>query len=262
MLKKLVKYGNSNALVLDKALLELLDIEEGSIVKLKTDGTSLIITPQAKKPSDTVHETFTHDQAEEEARMKENFRKRYTGKPEERDKLEKEYCVLGLRYFTLIRELNKIPAYKKEFMVLTTKLLPNGSASLESTQEYEKACKTLQQKFSPELVKIQEKLDAFKTESLLAQEKVLTDNDYAELTEEFKAHFKEHMGACQASAQILDNPEFQHKAQLLAEQYKDNKSSQEYLTALNELRYFYHPELREADESMANIMKKLSQQNK
>ena len=46
MLKKLVKYGNSNALVLDKALLELLNITEGSVVKIKTDGTSLIVTPQ------------------------------------------------------------------------------------------------------------------------------------------------------------------------------------------------------------------------
>ena len=44
MLKKLVKYGNSNALVLDKAILELLNIPEGAHVKIKTDGTSLIIS--------------------------------------------------------------------------------------------------------------------------------------------------------------------------------------------------------------------------
>jgi len=47
MLKKLVRYGNSNALVLDRAILELLNIGEGSTVKLHTDGTSLIITPAA-----------------------------------------------------------------------------------------------------------------------------------------------------------------------------------------------------------------------
>ncbi|MBX9831292.1 AbrB/MazE/SpoVT family DNA-binding domain-containing protein [Candidatus Babeliales bacterium] len=45
MLKKLVKYGNSNALVLDRAILELLNMGEGSVVKLHTDGKSLIITP-------------------------------------------------------------------------------------------------------------------------------------------------------------------------------------------------------------------------
>lgn len=45
MLKKLVKYGNSNALVLDKAIMELLNMQEGSVVKFTTDGKSLIITP-------------------------------------------------------------------------------------------------------------------------------------------------------------------------------------------------------------------------
>ena len=45
MLKKIVKYGNSNALVIDRAILELLGMSEGSIVKLHTDGKSLIITP-------------------------------------------------------------------------------------------------------------------------------------------------------------------------------------------------------------------------
>lgn len=46
MFKKLVKYGNSNALILDRAILELLNIGEGAVVKLHTDGKSLTITPQ------------------------------------------------------------------------------------------------------------------------------------------------------------------------------------------------------------------------
>lgn len=45
MLKKLAKYGNSTTLVIDKAILELLNMNESSIVKLHTDGKSLIITP-------------------------------------------------------------------------------------------------------------------------------------------------------------------------------------------------------------------------
>lgn len=51
MLKKLIKYGNSTALVLDRAILELLNMKEGGVVKLKTDGTSLIITPEAIEPA-------------------------------------------------------------------------------------------------------------------------------------------------------------------------------------------------------------------
>lgn len=54
MLKKLVKYGNSNALVFDKAILELLNIKEGSIVKISTDGKTLTITPQDNESGETV----------------------------------------------------------------------------------------------------------------------------------------------------------------------------------------------------------------
>lgn len=45
MLKKLAKYGNSTALVIDKAILELLNIDDATLVKLHTDGKSLTITP-------------------------------------------------------------------------------------------------------------------------------------------------------------------------------------------------------------------------
>ena len=50
MLKKLAKYGNSTALVIDKAILEILEIEDGGLVKLQTDGKSLIITPVRATP--------------------------------------------------------------------------------------------------------------------------------------------------------------------------------------------------------------------
>ena len=55
MLKKLVKYGNSNALILDRAILELLNISEGAVLKLQTDGKSLIITPHDSTQSMDVH---------------------------------------------------------------------------------------------------------------------------------------------------------------------------------------------------------------
>jgi antitoxin component of MazEF toxin-antitoxin module len=58
MLKKNVKYGNSSALILDKALLELLNIAEGSVVKIKTDGISLIITPQNMLVKETISPTI------------------------------------------------------------------------------------------------------------------------------------------------------------------------------------------------------------
>jgi antitoxin component of MazEF toxin-antitoxin module len=59
MLKKLVKYGNSNALILDRAILELLNISEGSVVKLHTDGKSLIITPEKTVAQEEISMTGT-----------------------------------------------------------------------------------------------------------------------------------------------------------------------------------------------------------
>lgn len=43
MLKKLVKHGNSSALILDRSILALLDIDENSVVKMRIEGDTLLI---------------------------------------------------------------------------------------------------------------------------------------------------------------------------------------------------------------------------
>lgn len=45
MIKKLKKVGNSNALILDKAVMELVGLEENGEVQLTVHNGSLIITP-------------------------------------------------------------------------------------------------------------------------------------------------------------------------------------------------------------------------
>jgi antitoxin component of MazEF toxin-antitoxin module len=45
MIKTLTKHGNSWALVIDKPVLELLNIDPATPLKLSTDGQTLIITP-------------------------------------------------------------------------------------------------------------------------------------------------------------------------------------------------------------------------
>ncbi len=45
MIKKLTKHGNSMALVLDKPILELLNIKPDTPLEIATDGTVLVITP-------------------------------------------------------------------------------------------------------------------------------------------------------------------------------------------------------------------------
>lgn len=49
MRKKLVKYGNSHALVLDRAILALLNLGENAVVKLRIEGEKLIVTPDKEE---------------------------------------------------------------------------------------------------------------------------------------------------------------------------------------------------------------------
>jgi antitoxin component of MazEF toxin-antitoxin module len=50
MLKNLIKHGNSHALIIDKAVLELLQIDPDTMqLELATDGNVLIITPVRDK---------------------------------------------------------------------------------------------------------------------------------------------------------------------------------------------------------------------
>jgi len=49
MIKKLTKHGNSMALIIDKAILEILKIGEDTPLELTTDGKSLSISPITDK---------------------------------------------------------------------------------------------------------------------------------------------------------------------------------------------------------------------
>lgn len=45
MIKKLTKHGNSQAIVIDRPILDLLNIDENTALRISTDGTNLIVTP-------------------------------------------------------------------------------------------------------------------------------------------------------------------------------------------------------------------------
>ena len=45
MIKTLTKHGNSYALIIDRAILELLGLEPDAPLELSTDGTALIVQP-------------------------------------------------------------------------------------------------------------------------------------------------------------------------------------------------------------------------
>ena len=52
MIQQLTKVGNSQALILDKAILELVGLEENGEVQLTVDSGSLIVTPANPRPID------------------------------------------------------------------------------------------------------------------------------------------------------------------------------------------------------------------
>lgn len=52
MIKSLQKVGNSNALILDRAIMELLGLEEGAKVQLTVHNGSLIVSALNPRPVD------------------------------------------------------------------------------------------------------------------------------------------------------------------------------------------------------------------
>jgi len=132
MLKKLAKYGNSTTLVIDKAILELLNMDESSIVKLHTDGKSLIITPV------TLTEKNKVSYGPEEA-----FRAAV--KMGVADQLEKSTANNA--------EVSAIlPAMQQEFAKLFEKqkeVMAKFTENLASNQEFQEAFAGLAQKFDP-----------------------------------------------------------------------------------------------------------------
>jgi len=146
MLKKLVKYGNSTALVLDKAILELLNMGEGSIVKIKTDGVSLIITPQHETEPVKVSEPL-----DPQATMMEAMRKaqqdqmavKYSRQPTPKDWAgywEVIDKVLA-QYQTCIKELMENPEYQKEAAEMQKKIYSTTSWPRATKNPHRRALK-------------------------------------------------------------------------------------------------------------------------
>ncbi len=68
MIKRLKRVGNSNALILDKAILELVGLQENGEVQITVHNGSLIITPAQPKPVDKERFEACLDRVVEERR--------------------------------------------------------------------------------------------------------------------------------------------------------------------------------------------------
>ena len=252
MLKKLVKYGNSNAIILDKAILELLDIEEGSVIKIKTDGKSIIITPQAKVEHAKVHETFTHEQAILEVSVKEGF-KRYDGLEKgQREKLEGQYLALMKKFQDLSQELSK----NKEFMDAVAALRNQCDTS---SPEFMTAYKILRDKYAPEHAQAEADLASFeKVNNLTTHAKTPepTAQEMKAMEQDFYAVHQKNQDVYKKYSELLNNPEYQHQAQLIVEQYGSDKNSTGYLEAMDALNDQFLPEFRKAQEELKAVAAK------
>jgi antitoxin component of MazEF toxin-antitoxin module len=49
MVTRLIQHGNSAALVIDKPLLEMLNITNETLFEISTDGKNLILSPQSER---------------------------------------------------------------------------------------------------------------------------------------------------------------------------------------------------------------------
>lgn len=262
MLKKLVKYGNSNAIILDKAILELLGIAEGSTIKIRTDGKSIIITPQEKAP-EVIQETFTAEQAQMKAVIQERLKKCTVADTQERTRLEKKLFDLHKKYSEIARHVNPetYAILRKEIEELAQKM--DTKPFEHKSVEYINALKELRKKHTQELVTLEEEIANFETtHNLIPQEEqeslALSKEQENAMYQEFAAlseQYEQKM-AFKNRMEHLNNPEYQHEAQLIAERYNFDKNSTDYLNDMNVLLQKYNPELYQQIQEIQKISQK------
>ncbi len=243
MLKKLVKYGNSNALVLDKAILELLDIAEGSLVKIKTDGKSIIITAhQVSTAQEKITPVVTHNEVLAEATAKEMFKhNKYLDKTQ-KELYEQEWSLYQ-------QQLKDNTAHAEKQAQEITEEHPDTTSD-----EYQKKMNVIKNTIHSQSQNVLEKIIDLPAKHGLP---TLTKQQIADMQADFTEHFKKHTATQAKVAQIINDPEYMHELQLLSEKYADhNGDSTEYLKATREVLYKYIPEMRQADKEMTAITTK------
>jgi antitoxin component of MazEF toxin-antitoxin module len=255
MLKKLVKYGNSNALIFDKAILELLNIEEGSVVKIKTDGKSIIITPHEKIESEKVSETYTNNNAAK-AFMANSYLGLYKKIDEsKRASIVNELEEILFQQKNITNDISNNPDFLKEWQKASKESLAKGASLVEHKKLYE----DIKSNYSSGQVEINQKIKNWEIknklemkEELKAQSKidVTPDKNLQERLERMSGKY----GALKAKEfELLNNPDYQHDLQRIAEKYKGSQNSLEYINDIKDLGYKYLPELKKLDEELKSV---------
>ena len=237
MLKKIVKYGNSSALVLDKALLELLNMTEGSIVKIKTDGVSLIITPQNALISETISPTLTAEDTLNSA-MRKNLEESL-GDPEKARTCQEEWKEISDRYAKIIQQKMNTPELHQAIAMIQKRFTGD-----EANPEYSKEIMAVNNQFVPERNHMNQELEA------LIKKYYPNSHDWSTtninlLSAEFAKVHEKNKYLLVAVAALNENPEYLQEMMMLAEKYqiiKDSTDSKEYFEAYTRIISKYIPE--------------------
>lgn len=245
MLKKIVKYGNSSAIVLDKAILELLNMHEGSIVKISTDGKSLLLTPHEPTPIEHVSPTVTSQEVFL-ARSVECLRKNLTEPDKNLNDQELQKVVEGVKkkmtdYADQFVALESDDAYQKEYALLKEKYK-------DTPITLKNEITALQERWAPQLCTMGKKLDASPT-TRAGQEVLKQATDYfgeeAEtLQRAYMAIHEKYKSARDAFTQLQNNEEYQHENALLTQQQTNPINMEKYIADTMELLCKYIPEWR------------------
>jgi antitoxin component of MazEF toxin-antitoxin module len=255
MLKKLVRYGNSNALVLDKAILELLNISEGSVVKISTDGRSIILTPQNPQASVNISQTFTSTNALRAAHVQETLKAYPHLSEAQQAVLGAELLGLTEKHAELMMSLGTRQELQKELARAQAACAGDRGAFLA---EYHRLIAT----YVPEITALEQAMRQLheKCQKLSGQDPdKFTPEKQKTMEKEMAQVFEKHKIAQMKMQNFTDSPEYQHKAQLIAEKYQGNQNSAEFMHEIKELMYEFCPEMRQIHQDLDVVFKKYQQ---
>jgi antitoxin component of MazEF toxin-antitoxin module len=236
MLKKLVKYGNSSALVLDKALLELLNIAEGSVVKIKTDGASLIISRQNVAAQENFAQTITPEEALQEAVQ--HAMAKYYGNVENANTYMSELKKIFERYSEALKKLNN-PEVKQAFHDLE-----HGFNGNRLDPEYIKAMVSLRWHYVPELIEMDHEIQTLSQKYTPWEQQYANKENkstFAGAVMDFKRVHEKFQQVQQEVAKLHEDPTFIDESVMLAEEFKVTQNATEYINQLTALIAKYIP---------------------
>lgn len=251
MLKKIVKYGSSHALIFDKAILELLNLQEGSLVKIKTDGTSLILTPYKNLveghyvPADVNYED-SYMFATFEGQFKRNLKPNLT--LEQKEAAYKRFKAAAIKYLEAFRHLSSNPEYQEAMKLLLEKY-KDEPLSLESLE----ASKALRVKYEPMIVAIE---DEFNAAIAVTPPPAINKEQFNMAQAEMVTVYKQFESVIKKLKTFETNPEFQRAMTLLAEQYPQRHNSQEYIDAVIAVNLRFVPEMKSFYDALELINQK------